>query len=111
MKPEEIIDKQLEYYNNNLLDKFCNTYSDDIVILDLTSEKTLISGKKELYEKYDFRFNVQKVQAKILKRIVIGNSVIDHEEVTGIIENEIVKAVAIYEIENDLIKRVYFIFE
>ncbi|MFI0430538.1 hypothetical protein [Mariniflexile sp. HMF6888] len=111
MKPEDLIDKQLEFYNKNLLDLFCNTYSDNIEIFDLKSGKVILSGKKELYEKYDFRFNVQKVQTKIINRIIIGNSVIDQEEVSGIKENEIVKAVAIYEIENDLIKTVKFIFE
>lgn len=111
MKPEELIDKQLEFYNMNLLDPFCNTYSDDIKIFDLKSGDLILSGKKELYERYDIRFNVQKVHAKIINRIVIGNSVIDEEEVTGIKKNEIVKAVAIYEVENDLIKTVKFLFE
>lgn len=111
MKPEELIDKQLEFYNKHLLAEFCSTYSDDIEIFDLKSGNLILSGKKELYEKYAYRFNVQKVNAKVINRIVIKNSVIDKEEVAGIKANETVKAVAIYEIENNLITRVRFLFE
>ncbi len=111
MTPEEVINQQLEYYNKNLLDPFCSMYSEDIKIYDLTTGIIILSGKKELYDKYNYRFNVQKVQAKIINRIVIGNTIIDQEEVSGIKENEIVKAVAIYEVERHLIKKVNFIFE
>ena len=55
MKPEVVVDQQLDYYNKNLIDPFCGTYSDDIEIFDLNSGVKLISGKKELYAKYDYR--------------------------------------------------------
>lgn len=111
MKPEEVVDRQLDYYNKNILDPFCDTYSDDIEIFNLTSGERLLSGKKELYAKYDYRFNVQKVKAKIKNRIVIGNTVIDEEEVSGIIENDIVRVVAIYQVANNLIHKVYLLYD
>lgn len=111
MKPEKIVEEQLSYYNQNDLEGFCNTYADDIEIYDLSTGQVMLSGKNELREKYQYRFDVQKVKAEIVNRIVIGNKVIDHEEVYGIKENQIVKAVAIYEIKDNLISRVNFIFE
>ena len=108
---EKVVDLQLEYYNKNQLDLFCSTYADDIVLTELTTGEVLVSGKEELYKKYEYRFNVQKVHANIVNRIVMDNVVIDHEEVTGIKENEVVKAVAIYEVEDQLIKKVTFVFE
>lgn len=51
------------------------------------------------------------VHADIQNRIVIGNKVIDHEYVTGLEEEKIKKAVAIYQVENSVIKRVWFVFE
>ncbi len=111
MKPEEVVDKQLEYYNGNLLDAFCSTYANEIQIIDLATGNILLSGKAELYSKYKYRFSVQKVKTKITNRIIIGNKVVDQEEVSGIKANEVVKAVAIYEVEDNLIQKVSFIFE
>ena len=111
MKPEDVVDAQLNFYNNHDLEQFCQTYTNDIEIFDFYTGAVILSGQKALREKYKYRFEVQKVNARVTRRIVIGNKVIDHEEVTGISEDGIVRAVAIYEICNDLISKVHFIFE
>ncbi len=49
--------------------------------------------------------------ATLKNRIVIGNKVINKEDVTGIKPNAIVKAVAIDEVKDNLIENVWFIFE
>ena len=48
--------------------------------------------------------------ATLKNRIVIGNKVINKEDVTGIKPNAIVKAVAIDEVKDNLIENVWFIF-
>ena len=111
MTPEEIVQHQLEYYNAHRLDKFCATYSDDIQMFNLSTGERMLSGQAELREKYAMRFTVQKAQATLRNRMVIANMVIDHEEISGIKENESVKAVAIYEVTDGLISKVHFIFE
>lgn len=71
----------------------------------------MIKGKEQLKSSYRERFEVLNVHADIENRIVIGNKVIDHEHVTGLEKDSIKKAVAIYEIKNVLINRVWFVFE
>ena len=56
-------------------------------------------------------FEILKVHADIENRIVIGNKVIDHEYVTNIKTDMIVKVVAIYEVEDSFIKKVWFVYE
>lgn len=110
-KAEEIVQKQLDFYNAHDLEGFISTYSDDIKIYNLIDNTIIMEGKKLLKENYKERFDVLKVHAELVNRIVIGDKVIDHEHVSGLTKNDIVKAVAIYEIEDCLIKRVWFVYE
>ena len=111
MNPEDIIQKQLDFYNNHDLDGFISTYHEDIKIYNLIDNSIILEGKEALKEKYSERFEVLKVHADIQNRMVIGNKVIDNEYVTSIDTDTIVKAVAIYEVEDALIKKVWFAFE
>lgn len=110
-KYEAIVQKQLEYYNQHDLEGFCSTYHEELVIYNLQDNTILFKGQEALRERYKMRFEVNKVHAEIQNRMIIGNKVIDHEHVTGLKKDEIVKAVAIYEIVDDLIMHVWFIYE
>lgn len=110
-KAEEIVQKQLDFYNAHDLEGFISTYSDDVKIYNLIDNTIIMEGKELLKENYKARFDVLKVHAELVNRIVIGDKVIDHEHVSGLTKNDIVKAVAIYEIEDCLIKRVWFVYE
>lgn len=110
-KAEEIVQKQLDFYNAHDLEGFISTYSDDVKIYNLIDNTIIMEGKELLKENYKERFDVLKVHAELVNRIVIGDKVIDHEHVSGLTKNDIVKAVAIYEIEDCLIKRVWFVYE
>jgi hypothetical protein len=55
------------------------------------------------------RFNLPALRAEILQRIVIGNKVIDHERISGLAEQPI-EAVAVYEVADGLIDRVWFFY-
>jgi hypothetical protein len=68
-----------------------------------------ISGKAELRETYRQRFSAPSLHAEILARVVLGNKVIDHERVRGIREHP-VEALAIYEVESNLIQTVWFFY-
>jgi hypothetical protein len=104
---EKIIQTQLEAYNNRDIDAFMATYTSDIKLYDYP-EKLKSEGQKSMRESYSKFFkNTPDLYAFIKKRNVIGNKVIDEEQVT--INGEIYNAVAIYEIENGKIKKVTFI--
>ncbi|MDN3492248.1 nuclear transport factor 2 family protein [Winogradskyella bathintestinalis] len=105
--PEYIVNEQLEAYNNKDLNSFVKTYSDDIKLFSFPYKQNS-EGKDLLKEQYATLFeNVPDLNAEIVNRIVIGNKVIDKEKV--LIKGETFYAIAIYEIQNDLISRVTFI--
>ncbi len=93
------------------MEGFLSLYSENIKIYSLLDNTVIMEGMEELRNNYKERFEVLKVNAILKNRIVIGNKVIDKEEVTGIKLDEVVKAVAIYEVKNNLIENVWFIFE
>ena len=51
-----------------------------------------MEGEEALRNNYKERFEVLKVNAKLKNRIVIGNKVIDEEEVRGLKVNEVVNS-------------------
>lgn len=108
--PDIIVQAQLDAYNSRDLEKFATFYSNKIVVMDFPEKKVIIFGKVELMNFYERIFkNSPKLNCKIVSRIVFDNKVFDHEIITGREEVELIEAVAIYEIESELIQRVYFI--
>ncbi|MCL2874594.1 MAG: nuclear transport factor 2 family protein [Defluviitaleaceae bacterium] len=109
---ENIVQKQLDFYNNHDLEGFLSTYHNDTKIYNLGEENTLImDGKEVMREKYAVRLSTPGLLSVVDKRIVVGNTVIDHEVVTMEGLNEPLKVAAIYEVEDGLIKTVWFVRE
>jgi hypothetical protein len=109
MDPVLIVEEQLQAYNARDLDRFAATYSQDIVIYRLPALEPAIVGMAKLREVYAGRFSSPNLHATIVKRIVLGNKVIDHERVVGIKDTPI-EAVAVYEVEGGLIGKVWFFY-
>ena len=107
--PESIVQKQVEFYNNHDLEGFISTYHEDIEIFNFRDKSLIIQGKSNLPNRYKERFEVQKAHADIVNRMIVGNVVIDHEHVKYVTSDEIMKVVAIYQIEDGLIRKVWFI--
>ena len=107
--PADVVQRQLEAYNARDLDAFAATYSEAIEIWRMPGLEPAIVGQAKLRETYRARFESPGLHAEILARIAIGNKVIDHERVAGI-RPEPVEAVAVYEVENGLIRRVWFYY-
>lgn len=107
LKTEAIVQKQLDAYNARDIDAFMATYSKDIKLYYYPNELRT-TGKEQMRKNYKQWFDKNPdLKAFIKKRIVIGNKVIDEEQVT--INGDIFNTVAIYEVENGLINKVTFI--
>ena len=103
---EAIINRNLEAYRAKDLDAFMKDYAEDVKIYNYPNELRT-DGKKAMREGYKSWFErAQGLDVEIKSRIIIGNKVIDEEEVTA--NGQSFKAVAIYEINNDKITRVTF---
>ena len=109
MSPVEIVQEQLEAYNARDLDRFAATYSAGIRIFRMPATEPSLVGHTQLREVYAKRFASRGLHATIVNRIAIGNKVIDHERVVGIREQP-VEALAIYEVEGNLIRTVWFFY-
>jgi hypothetical protein len=107
--PEAIVQKQLEAYNAHDLDAFAATYAEDVELVELPND-TFVRGVAQLRERYAKAFGDSTLHAEVVNRMVVGNTVVDHERVRrrfpegpGTIE-----AIAIYSVENGRIARVWF---
>ena len=109
-RPEAIVQKQLEAYNSRDIEAFTSAYSGDVQIFEHPA-KLLARGTEQLRQRYSERFKDPKLHAVILKRIVMGNLVVDHERVTRTFAEGTgtADAVAIYEVEAGKINKVWLI--
>jgi hypothetical protein len=111
-KPEEIVQQQVDAYINLNLDEFVDCYADDVVTFDLAQNegKGTIgdNGKEELTARFQQIFNHSKsIQCNILKRMVQGKMVVDHEHVVK--DNNIeFYSIAMYWVENEKIQKFWF---
>ncbi len=112
MNSENIVQAQVNAYNDRNLSKFLDCHAEDIELYRYSEEQPYSIGKEGLKNIYQDVFeNSPNLHAEILNRMVMGNMVIDHEKVTGRkgVESSII--IAIYEIENGLIAKARFIRE
>lgn len=106
-KPEDIVQKQVEAYNNKDIESFLNFYSDTVKIYNFPNQLEM-DGKEAMRKSYTSFFNNAKVlHCTITNRIVQNNKVIDQELVK--FNDTQFSGVAIYEIENNKIIKVTFV--
>jgi len=108
MNPADPVQRQLEAYNAHDLERFVAEYTDDIQVYRPPARDPVLSGKAAFAEHYARnRFNLPKLHARVVSRIVSGNIVVDQEEVTGLAEGK-VDAVAVYQVVDGRINAVWF---
>lgn len=107
--PEQIVDLQIQYYNQRDLLGFVSTYHEDIEIFDYGSPKPKIKGLEQLRTVYQSVLQKSGLHAAIEKRISKNSYVIDHECATWDGQEHPVRVVVIYEVLDQKIKRVWMI--
>ncbi|MDL2356475.1 MAG: nuclear transport factor 2 family protein [Pseudomonadota bacterium] len=97
--PELIVQRQLDAYNARDIDALLATYAPDA--RQFEHPGTLVaSGAAAMRARMALRFAEPNLHARLLQRVVMGNIVIDHEEVTRTFPEGAgwVDMVAIYEV-------------
>jgi len=106
---ENLAKEQLDAYNKGDIEAFLKPYSDDCEIFEHSTGKSLMKGKEAMRETYSKLFiKYPDLYCQIVSRMVLNNYVIDYENVR-FSDSERVKAIAIYEIKDNQIKKVWFI--
>ena len=109
MSIEEVVQQQFEAYNNQDIEAYVDTFSDDVELLELPGNDVTISGKAALRVHYQARFRQNpNLHAELSQRMVYGNIVICGEVLHGLADSESVELMAIYQVENNLIRRIWF---
>lgn len=104
-----VVDQQLAAYNTHDLEAFVSCYAKDVLIFRMPATDAALVGRQALAEFYATkRFNLPDLHADIVNRMVLGDKVIDHEHIRGLEPDRLVEVVAIYEVRDGLIRRVWF---
>ncbi|MDR6551732.1 nuclear transport factor 2 family protein [Paenibacillus qinlingensis] len=107
---DSVVQRQLQAYNDKNIDLFMGCYSEDVKIYDFPDTLTM-EGQAAMRARYQKLFETfPNMHATVDKRIHHGKYVIDHEEITGRLEGgAVLEAVAMYEIKDDIIMKVWFL--
>jgi imidazolonepropionase-like amidohydrolase len=106
--PYALVQRQLNAYNGHDLEAFLEPYANDVEIYQFP-DKLQMKGIDAMRKAYQFITQTPGLHCEVRERIVNGSTVIDHERVKGFGGNA-VEAVAIYQVENGKIRRVYFVY-
>jgi uncharacterized protein (TIGR02246 family) len=104
----ELIQKQLDAYNNQNIDAFLACYAEDAVLAGLNGDITHrgLAAIRKRHE--DLFYEFPKNHARLVNRIDLGTTVIDHEQVERSPGGDKFEVAAIYTIEAGKIARVDF---
>ncbi len=107
--PEILAQRQLNGYNARDLEAFLEPYSDSIELYNFPDDRWG-KGKAQMREIYGGMFErTPELHCELVNRMVLGNTVIDQERVTGFGEGRVIEAIAIYKIVDGKIAQVYFV--
>ncbi|MEM9076122.1 MAG: nuclear transport factor 2 family protein [Bacteroidota bacterium] len=108
VSPKEIVQRQVNTFNKRDLNGFVSNYSENVLARRFPSD-TMYLGKDKMLDSYErFFANTKSTQVEVVKRIAIGNKIID-EELT-LVDGRKGHQVALYEVQNGLIQTMSFIF-
>ena len=106
--PSLPVQRQLDAYNARDLERFLAEYADDVQVFRMPATEPVLSGKRALGDHYARnRFNRPALHARLVNRIISGDIVVDHEEITGLSDASLA-AVAVYRVVGGRIQAVWF---
>ncbi len=108
--PAAIVQRQLDAYNTRDVDALLSIYAEDAEMFEHPAT-LLASGSAALRERFLARFQEPNLHAQLLNRIVMGQTVIDHEAITRTFPEGpgTLIMIMIYEVRMDRIARAWSI--
>ena len=82
--PEQVVQRNLESYNNRDIRRFMETFSPDITLYTFPDPEPTLEGLDAVQNFYSRLFEASpNLHSTILNRIVFNNKIIDHERIVG----------------------------
>ena len=108
--PTAVVQRQLDAFNARDIDALLATYANDAQMFEHPSQ-LLASGTVAFRERFAVRFQEPNLHATLLSRVVMGNIVVDHEEVSRTFPEGPgkIRLIMIYEVQNGRIARAWTI--
>ncbi len=110
MNPADVVKKQLDAYNAKDLEVFMSVWAEDAQCF--AHPATLMAnGAAAIRERHAVRFQEPNLHGELISRVVLGNTVVDHERVTRTFPEgpATVEVVAVYEVVDGKIAQAWFI--
>ncbi|MEA1676041.1 nuclear transport factor 2 family protein [Nitrospirillum sp. BR 11163] len=109
LAPEQVVDGQLRAYNAKDIDAFMAYWAEDARIYQ-HPDTLLASGAGEIRARHVIRFQEPNLHGRLLHRLAVGATVVDHEVVTRTFPDGpgTVEVIGIYEVTAGRISRAWF---
>jgi len=106
---EQLAQRQLDAYNARDIDAFAACYAPDVRVWDLHDGSLMFQGRDTLRARYGAQFErCPQLHAQLTGRLALEHTAVDQERVTGLVEGQVVHAIATYEVRDGLIQQVWF---
>jgi len=111
LTPEAVVQRQLDAFNARDLDGWLATYATDACQYEHPA-RLLARGHAEIRARAEARFAEPALHATLLRRVVLGAVVIDHETVTRTLPTGpgLAELVCIYTVDRGRIQTASFVF-
>lgn len=110
--PPDVVARQNEAYNAGDEEAFAACYASDVVVSDILEDHVIADGLEELLNLYtSIRDHSTSLHCQIVGRMTMGNIVIDREIISGLPAGRDLYAIAVYEVIEGKITRVWMIQE
>jgi len=105
-----VVQRQLEAYNAHDVEALLAIYDDGAKLFEHPAT-LLAEGTAQLRERFVLRFQEPNLHAELLKRMVMGNFVVDQERVTRTFPEGVgtVELIATYEVKDGRIIHAWFL--
>lgn len=109
---KNVIDDHVCAFNARDLTAFVACFSEEIKIFKLPGEELIADGLDSIRSIYAKKFNDSpKLNCAILNIMTQGRYTALHEKITGQQESPVIYNIALYEVETELIRRVWLMNE
>lgn len=108
ISPREIADQQLIAYNNHDLEAFCALFHKNAELFDLPSNTCVAQGIDAVRDIYTARFSNPNLKCIVHSKTDLADFAIDRETLYGLPDGT-VEIIAMYQVLEGLIRKVYFI--